>query len=155
MPKDTNKIRTFKVGKTSVSLSRHIKKSGPKTKQVKRGIHISRPDGSSYTRTKTKTKGLKGVFGDKKTVIERNAPGQNSNNYTTYTRRRVEGVLPKVQKTRYDGLTDQKETKTNIFWKLNSKRGRVKLKSDIRGKGKRTMVDNCLEGCTRNPLNKK
>lgn len=154
MPKDTNKIRIFKVGKTSVSLSRHIKKSGPKTKEVKRGIHISRPDGSSYTRTKTKTKGLKGVFGDKKTVIERRAGG-DSYDYTTYTRRRKEGILPKVKKTRYDGLTDQTKSKTNLLWKLDSKRGRVKLKNDIRGKGERTVVPNCLEGCTRNPLNKK
>ncbi len=154
MPKDTNKTRTFNIGKTSVTLSKSVKKSGPKTNEVQKGIYIKKKDGSTYQREKTKTAGLKGVFDKKKTVVKRSPAGTSKDDFTVSTRTRKAGFLPRVKKTEYDNLMQEKSSKTNLFYKLGTKRERAKLKNDVRGEGERTKVKNCLKGCSANPLNK-
>ena len=155
MPNNKDKFRTFKVGGSTVTLTKDKKRSGPKTTEVKKGIYIQKKDGSTIQREKTKTAGLRGVFDKKKTVVKRTAAGSNNEDFTVSTRTRKAGFLPRVKKTENDNLMQEKSSKTNLFYKLGTKKERKKLKSDVRGEGQRTKVKNCLKGCSANPLNKK
>ena len=72
----------------------------------------------------------------------------------TEKRYRKAGVLPRVKTVTKDNLMGTQETKKNLFYKIGTKKERVKLKNDVRGEGQRTKVKNCLKGCSANPLNK-
>lgn len=108
---------------------------------------VERPDGSSVSITKSKKPGLKGVFGRKeKTTITK---GANPSDVVTQTKFRSAGVLPRKQIITERQPEDKTFRKTNLLYKLGSKKARVKMGNDIRPKGKRTEIKECLKGCTR------
>lgn len=154
MPNNSDKFKTIKIGGTTITKS---KTKNPKTNKVQKSVYIQKKDGSTVTKTTEKTGGLKGVFAKKTKTTTRRSANSNPEDMTTTTRYRKAGVLPRVKTTYKDMLTNEKDVKKNLFYKLGTKKERKKLKSDVRGEGERTKIPNCLKGkaCSANPLNKK
>jgi pyruvate-formate lyase len=146
-----DKFKTTKIGGTTITRSRT---KNPKTDKVQKSVYIQKKDGSTVTKTTEKTGGLKGVFDKKIKTTTRRSANSNPEDMITTTRYRKAGVLPRVKTTTKDRLTNEKDVKTNLFYKIGTKKERKKLKNDIRGEGERTKVKNCLKGCSANPLNK-
>ena len=146
-----DKFKTTKIGGTTITRSRT---KNPKTDKVQKSVYIQKKDGSTVTKTTEKTGGLKGVFDKKIKTTTRRSANSNPEDMITTTRYRKAGVLPRVKTTTKDRLTNEKDVKTTLFYKIGTKKERKKLKNDIRGEGERTKVKNCLKGCSANPLNK-
>jgi|LakMenEpi03Aug12_release.lakeMendotaPanAssembly.Ray.scaffolds.fasta_scaffold07611_8 hypothetical protein len=146
------KTRKSLLGRREITTSRY---KNPKTGEVQKSKYIKYKDGSTKQKTVEKKPGL---FGKKITTTTYRGPSSSpKEDIVTKVRHRKEGFLPRVKTTTYDRMMEEKDIKTNLFYKMGSKRERAKLKKNagVRGEGERTKVKNCLKkGCSANPLNK-
>ena len=147
MANETPKTRKSLFGGKEISKSRY---KNPKTGEVQKTKYVKYSDGSSKQKTVEKKPGL---FGKKETTTTYRGAGSKED-MVTEKRYRKAGVLPRVKTVTKDNLMGTQETKKNLFYKIGTKKERVKLKNDVRGEGQRTKVKNCLKGCSANPLNK-
>jgi hypothetical protein len=141
MAKDDNiKTRKSLFGKKEITTQRY---KNPKTGEVRKSKDVKYKDGSSKSKVVEKKPGL---FGRKTTTTTYS--GKSKGDVITKKRHRLEGVLPRVKTYTEDKMMGEKDAKTNLFYKLGSKRERAKLKKNggVVPANKKKPVQNCLKG---------
>ncbi len=137
------KTRKSLFGRREITTSRY---KNPKTGEVQKSKYIKYKDGSSKAKTVEKKPGL---FGKKITTTTYRGPSSSpKEDIVTKVRHRKEGFLPRVKTTTEDRMMDTKDVKTNLFYKMGSKRERAKLQKDggVVPANKKRKVQNCLKG---------